>query len=127
MSSSSIWLQFLSANLSYFPFLLVYLIGILICVMRWKLHPRVSLYSLIAFGLFLISWFINITASFILFRMAMTGGAPRDWAVLQGLSRLVTTGLSLVSWTLLIITNFYLRQPEAVAPVPGQYQYPPKW
>lgn len=113
----------LLSQISYLPFLLVYVAGILIAIFRWSHHPKVSLAALAAFGLLLVALVVRMGAMIWLLAGRESGmGFAAGQAVFSWIS-FGTVVLDLVAWVLLMMALYGWRRGSAADPLvdgPGQ-------
>jgi hypothetical protein len=97
-----LWMQFLPQV----PLYLVWLVGMLLALTRWRRHPTPSLLALIAFALFLMS----AISGTLLFHWALTVDRPHLERELLfsaiSLGRLI---ISAVAWVLVLLALFGWR------------------
>jgi hypothetical protein len=108
------WTQFLPQ----LPVYLVWLIGMLLALVRWRRHSMPSLLALIAFILFLVS---SMTATFLsvwVFSQRDNPDINRAW--MFTILGLVRTAVSTVAWVLLLLALFGWRTPPRVRRLPRE-------
>jgi hypothetical protein len=109
VDSTGEWFRLMSLQfVPQVPVYLVWLVGMLLALTRWRRHPIPSLLALIAFTLFLMS----AISGTLLSNWAILGDHPnleRGW-LLSAIS-LVRTGISTVAWILLLLALFGWRTP----------------
>jgi hypothetical protein len=104
--SSPFELFLLNYLLPVLPFLLVYVIGAVLCVVRWRRHPMASRFGLAAFVVFILST-LGSTAAYYWMLVAMPFGTDyREYAMLVTMLR---TGAGVFAWVLLLIALFGWR------------------
>lgn len=101
----------LFSQVTHLPFLLVLVVGIVLSIVRWSVHPKVSMLSLLAFVMMLLSFIARMSYLFWLI-----GGQDSGMAGYQTRSVLTWINLSmslfdLVGWALLLVALFGWRQP----------------
>ncbi len=102
----------LFSQVTHLPFLLVLVVGIVLSIVRWSAHPKVSMLSLLAFAMMLVSVIARMGYLFWLI-----GGQDSGMAATQTRHVLTWINLSmslfdLVGWVLLLIALFGWRRSE---------------
>lgn len=100
--------DFLMASLWSLPFALVHLTGLVLAVSRWKRHPRVSLLSTLAFGIFLFNILLGRGIFYWRWNMTEVGNFAATMKVVH-LANHASNGLSLAAWILLMVALFGWR------------------
>lgn len=105
-------MPFLVNLLTQLPILLVCFVGIVLAIVRWQCHPRVSLLTLIGIGLFLLDLSLNI---FLNVGMPLWF-ARRDVSVTQigtflAVKSILASLLVALAWGLLLAAIFSGRKP----------------
>jgi hypothetical protein len=108
----------LFAQITHLPFLLVFVVGIILAIVRWSCHPRVSLLALVAFGLLLLGSITKIGYMFWLIGGQEAGFSfPNSRAIMTGINLSVTL-LELIAWILLLVALYGWRQALGAARQP---------
>lgn len=102
----------LFSQVTHLPFLLVLVVGIVLSIVRWSAHPKVSMLSLVAFAMMLIRVIARMGYLFWLI-----GGQDSGMPAYQTHRVLTWINLSLslfdlVGWVLLLIALFGWRTSE---------------
>jgi hypothetical protein len=104
--SSPLELFLLHYLLPTVPFVLVYLVGAVLCIVRWRRHPMASRFGLAAFTTFLLSALGSTTAYFWMLVATPQDTVYREYAMLIMMAR---TGAGVFGWVLLLIALFGWR------------------
>jgi hypothetical protein len=90
-----------------FAMVIVWVIGIALALSRWRRHPRVSLFALLAFTILLVSRFQNVSLPPIMLNYGRTEDqiGPICFTVI----RLMTGLTSVVAWALVLCAIFGWR------------------
>jgi hypothetical protein len=104
----------LFSQISRLPFLLVFVAGIILSIVRWSIHPKVSVLSLVAFAVLLLSQVARMAFMLWLLGGQSSGlGLAQRGMALQWLN-LAMAGLELLGWALILIALFgWRREPDA--------------
>ena len=102
----------LFTQITHLPLLLVYVAGILLSIVRWSVHPRVSILSLAAFAALLMSLIAKMG-----FMLWLLSGQEAGLAMAQRGMALQWINLSMallefVGWVLLMIALFGWRRAQ---------------
>src|SRR5512141_647840 len=103
----------LSVLLFQLPILLVWLVGLVLAVIYWKRHPRVSLLAIIGIVGLLISTMLGSLASLWMPMICAQNGYPgglQQYALLMPLNTFAGSLLSAAFWVLVIIAIFFGRK-----------------
>lgn len=100
----------LFSQITHLPFLLVFVVGILLAIVRWSVHPRVSLMALMAFGLLLLSSIAKMGYMFWLIGGQESGLTFYNARAIMTWINLSVMLLELIGWVLLMIALFGWRQ-----------------
>jgi hypothetical protein len=108
----------LFSQITHLPFLLVFVVGIILAILRWSAHPRVSFMALVAFGLLLLSSIVRMGYLFWLIGGQESGLTSYNAHALMTWINLSMTGLELIGWVLLMMALFGWRKvPDEARPV----------
>jgi len=109
------FVQQLGAMAGMSPVLLVWFIGLLVALTRWKRHPKVSLVTVIALsGFFLVSFIATFTYGYLIRTWQSRSGEDLDRLLkIVDLSR---SAISALFWGLLLAAIFGWRQSRAARP-----------
>ena len=103
-------LEFLFTNATRAPFLIVYIVGLVMALVLWRRHPRVSLLSAIAFAMLLVSTILNGVYMWYVLR---SDSAPElSRGTLLAVGNFAFTLLNVGAWILILIALFCRRQRE---------------
>jgi hypothetical protein len=98
------------------PYCIAWLIGMVLCLVRWRRHPIASLLAMVAFGIFLVGAILGTLAQVWVFQQGIGGDwdhTEREmvmWAV-----TFLRSGSGFVGWVLLLIAFFGWRPaPRAI-------------
>ena len=105
----------LFAQITHLPFLLVFVVGIILAILRWSVHPRVSLMALVAFGLLLLSSIAKMGYLFWLIGGQESGLAFNNSRLIMTWINLSMMLLELIGWILLMIALFGWRRSSETA------------
>ncbi len=97
-------LLFLSAPLV--PFLIIYVIGATLCIVRWRRHPKRSCLALVAFLLFLARLLGNVAKQWLMLRKDDFGWDIDTLTFNIGIMASIDTVVGVVAWILLLIALF---------------------
>lgn len=120
-----VWLVLLVDSVPVHPELVVWLVGVLVVVTRWRRHPQVSLCALLGIGGLLVLWL----ARFVLdVRIVTREGAIGQWffsttGTFHLWRGVIDRGLTVTCWVLLIIAILGWRDGRAKsdpAPLPRE-------
>ena len=100
----------LFSQITHLPFMLVFVVGIILAIMRWSIHPRVSLMALVAFGLLLLSSIAKMGYLFWLIGGQESGLSFVNARALMTWINLAVMMLELIGWVLLLLAVFGSRQ-----------------
>ena len=104
----------LFSQITHLPFLLVFVVGILLAILRWSSHPKVSLMAVVAFGLLLLSSVVRMGYLFWLIGGQESGLTSYNAHAIMTWINLSMTVLELIGWVLLMTALFGWRK------VPGE-------
>jgi hypothetical protein len=105
----------LSVVSSSIPLIIVWVIGIALAVSRWRRHPRVSQFALIACVVMIVATVVNRMANFWLPLMA------EDWVKLNQIRQIsiaigmVYTLISAAAWTMVLWGQWFYGRPSVGA------------
>jgi len=118
MESSNQLYQIFTSIATQLPSLLTMLGGIVVAIIRWKRHPRVSLTIVIALGLILLHVLVFAVVYAVLPRL--TGSA--DLKTLQNIHMLVSVAynFTLAIFTTILLSAIFMHR--TVAPPPPLYE-----
>jgi hypothetical protein len=104
----------LSANVFRVPFLLIYLVGVVLSLALWRRQPRRALFSLIAFLLFLFGNLVGMVGMW----WIVTGppGAGGRFGIEFALLNLATAACQIAAWVFLMVALFARLENERFAP-----------
>ena len=105
----------LFSQITNLPFLLIFVVGIILAIVRWSIHPRVSLMALVAFGLLLLGSIAKLGYMFWLIGGPESGLSFTNAHAIMTWINLSVTLLDLIGWVLLLLALFGGR--KAVATV----------
>lgn len=92
------------------PMYLVCLVGIIIALVRWKKHPRVSLFALLGLGLWLlVSLVFTAVSAWMPFWMQSQEIPISQYSLINGVANILRTLLGTGSFILLLIAIFGWR------------------
>ena len=111
MSSSNPVMEFLSTNWGRFPYLIVYIVGLVLALVFWRRNARASLLSLIAFILFLLSSILDVVFTWFVVRSGFNSEFESRGMVL-GVGHFLLTLLGITAWVLILIALFCRRSQE---------------
>lgn len=98
------------------PLMLVWLVGFVFAILRWKWHPRVSLLIVIALVLAFFGSIISVISNLLpLYMSRNMNVAASQIGVYMGIIGVVNILLHFVMWILLIIALFVGRKPAPQA------------
>jgi hypothetical protein len=107
----------LSVLLIQLPVLLVWLVGLVLAIVYWKRHPRVSLLALIGLaGLFIANVLGSLVSLWLPLIVEQTGlpGGMQQYALINAIRTIAGSLISAVFWVLVIAAIFGgRRKPEA--------------
>jgi len=102
--------------LSHGPLYAVWLVGVIFAALRWKRHPRVSLFAILALVLTMFLSIVAMSFSIILPLYMHRDGMPAERiSIFIGVWSLVTSTLQAGCWVLLLIALFGWRGEPATA------------
>jgi hypothetical protein len=120
MNTTDVILPTLSTYLFQLPLFLVWLAGIILAIMRWQRHPRVSLLVLIALILILIETIINsFLGIWIPLMLSQQGATPGQMGTILAIWRLFASILGAVTWGLVLVAVFGWRD-DLIPPTPSR-------
>src|SRR5262245_53348477 len=90
-----------------FAMVIVWVIGIALALSRWRRHPRVSLFALLAFTILLVSRFQNVLLPPIMVNYGRT--EDQIGPIFFNVIRLMTGLTSVVAWALVLCAIFGWR------------------
>jgi hypothetical protein len=99
----------LFSQITHLPFLLVFVVGIILAIVRWSVHPRVSLMALVAFGLLLLSAIAKMGYMFWLIGGQESGLSFYNSRAIMTWINLSVSLLELIGWVLLLFALFGWR------------------
>jgi hypothetical protein len=109
----------LSTYLIQCPLFLIWLAGIVLAVIRWRKHPRVSLLAVIALVIIFIETIINTSLGMWLPLMLTEQGMNSNQVgTILSVWRCISSLVGLVIWGLLLAAIFGWRDEVLVPPVP---------
>ena len=110
------WSAFLLSQLWSVPYLIVYLVGSVLCLVFWRRHPVVSILSLLAFVILIGS--VAIGSALQLWQMGaiQNGSTYADIGRILGIAGIIRTMLGLIAWILLLTALFGWRSAPPAAP-----------
>jgi hypothetical protein len=118
--------EFLNILMSYgpnLPVVIVWIVGIIFALTRWKRHPKISLLTFLALGgqliLFLVNAVLNIYASRVLFGAWNSEQISSFYTVKYSIMSLIEAGL----WIMLLYAIFSMRGEQKR--LEGNYGRPP--
>ncbi len=94
------------------PILLLALVGILIAIVRWKRHPKVSVLTFLGLGLFLIQSLTFMFVYYYLPRLPQTGWALSSMNTLFSVVQVCQDFLFAIVIVLLVTAAFSSRQQQ---------------
>ena len=104
------WSPLLAVLIFQIPFAIIYVVGIILSIVRWRQHPRVSMLCLLAFISFLST--ILIHSGMQIFLMASVGREIPSSTTVLFILGLLNSVLSVLGWVLLIPAIFGWRSPR---------------
>jgi hypothetical protein len=105
----------LFSQITHLPFLLIFVVGIILAVVRWSAHPRVSLLALVAFSLLLLSSIVRMGYMFWLIGGQESGFTSYNAHAIMTWINLSMTVLEMIGWLLLMMALFGWRKVPADA------------
>lgn len=102
------------------PFLLIYIIGIIVAVVRWPQHPRVSLCTVISLGIMLVMLITGVLTNLWFMHVVQQEGhssAARMGTIMATINW-IRLPFSIAAWALLLTAVFTGR--DVPARVPSQ-------
>jgi hypothetical protein len=113
MSTRSEFLNYLLSYGTYLPVVLVWTVGIILSLVRWKRHPKISMLALLGLGgqllLFAINTALNIWATHALYESTWTSEQRVNFYMVKSvISALIEAGL----WVMLIYAIFAMRSEQ---------------
>lgn len=94
------------------PFLMIYCVGIVLSIVRWKRHPTVSKLCLIAFSSFLLSLSIRNGQQIWIFSAIRREESARTIGTLGAAVGAVASLLTVAGWAILLPAIFGWRSPR---------------
>jgi hypothetical protein len=92
------------------PVIIVWVIGIALALSRWKRHPKVSLFAIIAFVVMIGSSVIfRVISAMGPMMMAQSGWAPSEMGPVFAVIGIVSTLITAVAWALILCAIFGWR------------------
>jgi uncharacterized membrane protein len=104
----------LISSVSIVPFFVIFGIGAIIAIVRWRHHPTTSLLALLAFVLFTVRLFASVAITWLSLRRGDMGWDIKTYSLNVGIINLVGTLVSVLGWILLLIALFG-RQDKSAA------------
>jgi len=104
------------------PLYLAWLAGIVLAISRWRRHPTVSLLTLIALALLLLSSVVGVIVFAWLPHVLIDRSSSIDLSVVYSLVGLVLNAIRAAGWGIILVALFGWRTPPPVAP---RYPIPP--
>ncbi len=100
----------LTMLVGYLPLFIAWLVGSVLCILRWRRHPMVSLLALIAFVLFALEAFIGRCLWFWLWqRYHDSGWSNTQFSSALSVLVLARSGVTAVGWILILVALFGWR------------------
>ena len=96
----------LAMSVPLVPFLIIYLVGMVLSILRWRSHPTRSRLALIAFALYLARLFGNVATNWLTIRREDFGWDTRTFALNLGIIHSIDVLVAIVAWILLLIALF---------------------
>ena len=106
---NSNWLTFLTTLVWAVPYLMIYVIGIVLALVFWSRHPTASLQCVIAFLMLLGSTFVASGMQFWLIQAHERGTSGQQIGTIMGIASLFHVIIHLIAWTLLLVAMFRRR------------------
>jgi hypothetical protein len=107
----------LSALVMQLPVLLVWLIGLILAIVFWKRHPKVSLFTIIGVSGLLLLTLINTYLNLWLPLMMNEGGvSATQIGITMGIKGIVTSVLSAIFWAFIFVAILGWRKKPEVVP-----------
>jgi hypothetical protein len=104
------------------PFLTIYLVGAILCIVRWRRHPRLSSLALFAFVVFLVRLVgESFARNLLMYRALDFGWDPATLGIYLGIVGACGIVLGIVAWVALLIALFDRRDWPIVMDV-GDYK-----
>jgi hypothetical protein len=100
------------SQIVYLPFLLVYVAGIILSLVRWSIHPRVSILSITAFSILLLCLITNMGLTFWLIGGQSSGLDMARRAMFLQWVHLTMACFNFIGWVLLLIALFGWRRTQ---------------
>ena len=110
MSTRSEVLNYLLSYGTYVPVVLVWIVGIVLSLARWKRHPKISMMALFGLGghliLFAINTALNIWASHAVYESAWTSEQRMKFYMVKSI---ITALIEAGFWVMLLYAIFAMR------------------
>jgi hypothetical protein len=90
---------------------MIWFVGMVLAVMRWRRHPQVSLFTLLALSLFSLASFMNLAISWWFMRGSLDVSDPSIMEVYFTIFGVAHAGLYAVGAILLLVALFGWRYP----------------
>ena len=98
------------------PLYLVWLAGIVFAISRWRRHPTVSLLTLVALAVLLLSSVLGVFVFTWLPQFLSDHGWADAIEAIYSLVAIVLNGVQAIAWGMLLLALFGWRTPTPVAP-----------
>jgi hypothetical protein len=96
----------LTISAPHVPFLIIFLVGAVLSVMRWRSDPMRSRLAFIAFALFIVRLFGIVAMNWLAFRKDDFGWDTRTLGLYLGIITSVGMLVTIVAWILLLVALF---------------------
>jgi hypothetical protein len=115
MSAGNPVMEFLSMNGMRLPYLIVYIVGLVMALTTWQRNPKASLFGTIAFVLFILGSMLDAVFTWFLFRSSF-GSDLENRSMILGIGHFFFTLLGIAAWVLILCALFGRRRPERTWP-----------
>lgn len=97
------------------PLIITWAVGIVIAVMRWQRHPRVSQLVVIALGVLIVAAVLNLTLNVLLPQILMrSGGDATTLGVVFTITGAIFSLIQTVCWAMILVALFGWRNTQEV-------------
>lgn len=107
----SLWEFLLSSYLIQIPAFAIWLVGILIAVARWKQHPRVSQFMIMALVIFLLR---ALLIPLVQFWLHTRGGGLAGMGIQLSILNIASAFVGALAWSLILAAVFGWRKGRVV-------------
>jgi hypothetical protein len=103
--------QILTNLLFRLPMLLLWLVALILCLVRWKRHPKASLLGIVAFSILVLQALVNVGLDVWFFGVMGPPTSGMRVGKFYTLRSVLSTIVSAIGWGFLLVGFFVDRQP----------------